>query len=130
MIDIDFFKQYNDRFGHVRGDECLKKVAASLTSCASRPRDFLARFGGEEFVFVLPDTDAAGAARIAQKCREAITAADIAHETSTGARLTLSMGVGTTVPAADDDQVAFIDAVDHCLYEAKASGRNAVVAKH
>lgn len=129
MIDIDFFKQYNDRFGHVRGDECLRKVAAALTACASRPRDFLARFGGEEFVLVLPDTDAAGAARIAQKCREAIAAAEIAHETATGAWLTLSLGVGTVVPTTEDGQVAFIEAVDQCLYDAKASGRNAVVVK-
>ena len=66
VIDIDFFKQYNDRNGHVRGDDCLKKVAASLAAGATRPRDFLARYGGEEFVLVLPDTDAAGAARIAE----------------------------------------------------------------
>jgi diguanylate cyclase (GGDEF)-like protein/PAS domain S-box-containing protein len=129
MIDIDLFKQYNDRYGHVRGDECLKTVAAALTSAANRPRDFLARYGGEEFVLVLPDTDAAGAARIAEKCREAIAAAEIAHETSAGGRLTLSMGVGTIVPTAEDAQVALIEAVDHCLYEAKASGRNAVVVK-
>jgi len=129
MIDIDHFKQYNDRFGHVRGDDCLKKVATSLQSAVHRPRDFLARYGGEEFVLVLPETDAAGASRIAQKCREVIAAAEIAHETSTGARLTLSLGVGTIVPTGDEGPLAFIDAVDRCLYEAKASGRNAVVVK-
>jgi diguanylate cyclase (GGDEF)-like protein/PAS domain S-box-containing protein len=129
MIDIDHFKQYNDRYGHIRGDECLKKVAAALTGCAARPRDFVARFGGEEFVMVLPDTDAAGAKRIAEKCGESLVAANIPHETSTGGRLTLSMGVGTIIPTADDVEVAFIEAVDHCLYEAKAAGRNTIVVK-
>jgi len=128
MIDIDLFKQYNDRYGHVGGDDCLKKVAASLT-VATRPRDFLARYGGEEFVLVLPETDTAGAERIAAKCREAISAADIAHETAAGGRLTLSMGVGTIVPAAEDVYVSFIEAVDQCLYQAKANGRDAVVVK-
>ena len=80
MIDIDHFKQYNDRYGHVRGDECLKKVATTLATAANRPRDFLARYGGEEFVIVLPETDPAGAARIATTCREAITIANIPHE--------------------------------------------------
>ena len=129
MIDIDHFKQYNDRYGHVRGDECLRKVAAALKESVNRPRDFVARYGGEEFVLVLPDTDAAGAGCIAEKCRADIAAANIEHETTAGRRLTLSMGVGTVVPTADDVPVAFIDAVDHCLYEAKASGRNAVVIK-
>jgi diguanylate cyclase (GGDEF)-like protein/PAS domain S-box-containing protein len=129
MIDLDHFKQYNDRYGHVRGDECLKKVAATLATAAHRPRDFLARYGGEEFVLVLPETDAEGAARIAATCREAIATANIAHEASLAGRVTLSMGVGTTVPAPDDDPVAFIEAVDQCLYQAKANGRNTVVAR-
>lgn len=129
LVDIDHFKQYNDRYGHVRGDECLKKVAAALSGCSSRPRDFVARFGGEEFVVVLPETDAGGAKRIADKCAERLATANIPHETATGGRLTLSMGVGTIVPTSDDVEVAFIEAVDHCLYEAKAAGRNTIVVK-
>jgi len=127
MIDLDFFKQYNDRYGHVRGDDCLKQVAVSLATAATRPRDFLSRYGGEEFVLVLPETDAAGAARIAEKCRAAIAAADIAHETATGGRVTLSMGVGTIVPTVNDVPVAFVEEVDRCLYRAKEGGRNTVV---
>jgi diguanylate cyclase (GGDEF)-like protein len=129
MIDIDRFKQYNDRYGHVRGDECLKKVAATLGGAIRRPRDLLARYGGEEFVIVLPETDAAGAARIAAACREAIAGANIAHEAGVDGRVTLSMGVGTIVPAPEDQPLAFLEAVDQCLYQAKANGRNAVVVR-
>ena len=127
MIDIDRFKQYNDRYGHVRGDECLRQVAALLSREASRPRDFLARYGGEEFVIVLPDTDAAGAAHVAEKCREAIRAEGLPHETSASGLVTVSVGVGTVVPTGEDAQVTFIDRVDRALYEAKAGGRDRVV---
>lgn len=128
MIDIDFFKQYNDRYGHVRGDECLQRVAQTLRKNATRPRDFLARYGGEEFVLVLPDTDAGGAARVAARCREAIATEAIAHETSMVApHVTVSIGVGTTVPAADDDVMRFVEEVDRRLYSAKQRGRNMVV---
>jgi diguanylate cyclase (GGDEF)-like protein/PAS domain S-box-containing protein len=129
MIDIDRFKQYNDRYGHVRGDECLKRVAAALSSCTSKPRDFIARYGGEEFVFVLPETDAAGAMRIAERCRAAIASANIAHETGVDGKLTLSLGVGTVVPRETGGQTAFLDAVDQCMYEAKSAGRNTIKAR-
>jgi diguanylate cyclase (GGDEF)-like protein/PAS domain S-box-containing protein len=129
MIDIDWFKQYNDRYGHIRGDECLKRVAAALSSCTSKPRDLIARYGGEEFVLVLPDTDAAGATRIAERCRAAIAAANIAHELGEDGRLTLSLGVGTVVPRELGGQLAFLEAVDRNMYEAKAAGRNQIVVK-
>ncbi|MEO8845014.1 MAG: diguanylate cyclase [Kofleriaceae bacterium] len=129
MIDIDFFKQYNDRYGHVRGDDCLKRIAETLGAGASRPRDFLARYGGEEFVLVLPDTDAKGAEHIAARCREAVASQAIAHEASTIApHVTISIGVGTVVPAAEGDPVEFIEAVDKRLYRAKQTGRNRLVA--
>ena len=128
MIDIDFFKQYNDHYGHVGGDDCLKRVANALRSGATRPRDFLARFGGEEFVIVLPETDEKGAAQVAARCREALAEERIPHERSTVApTVTVSIGVGTIVPSAEDSAVSFVEEVDRRLYRAKQRGRNCVV---
>lgn len=72
MLDIDYFKQYNDYYGHLQGDECLKRVSQTLAECASRAKDFVARFGGEEFMLVLPESDADAAAAVAERCRKAI----------------------------------------------------------
>ncbi len=128
MIDIDFFKQYNDHYGHVRGDECLRKVAQSLRTGATRPRDVLARYGGEEFALVLPETDGKGAAYVVERCREALAAERILHlKSSVAPMVTVSVGVGTIVPTRDDRIVDFIAEVDHGLYRAKQSGRNSVV---
>lgn len=128
MIDIDFFKQYNDRYGHVRGDECLKRVARALSIGATRPRDFLARFGGEEFVLVLPETDDAGAERVAVRCREALSQEAIAHEVSSiGDTVTVSIGVGTIVPSTGGSALDFVEIVDKRLYRAKGQGRNVIV---
>ncbi len=128
MIDIDFFKQYNDRYGHVRGDECLKRVARTLSAGATRPRDVLARYGGEEFVILLPETDDAGAERVAIRCREALAAEKIPHETSSlGNTVTVSIGAGSTVPAQADLAIGFLDEVDRRLYRAKHGGRNSLV---
>jgi diguanylate cyclase (GGDEF)-like protein/PAS domain S-box-containing protein len=130
MIDIDYFKQYNDRYGHVRGDACLQQVAQALRAGASRPRDFLARYGGEEFALVLPETDAAGALHLANRCREAVIAAAIEHAGSTIAPIvTLSLGVGTISPSSDDDPAKFVDAVDRRLYRAKQDGRNMIISR-
>lgn len=128
MIDIDYFKQYNDRYGHIRGDDCLKRVAQKLNAGATRPRDFLARYGGEEFVLVLPETDVKGAEHIAARCRQAVLEEGIPHEASAVApNVTVSIGVGTIVPSPDAQPVQFIEAVDKCLYRAKQGGRNSVV---
>lgn len=130
LIDIDHFKEYNDRYGHVRGDECLQRVAQTLRTGATRPRDFLARFGGEEFVIVLPETDEAGAERVAVRCRDALAHEGIAHKTSSvGPFITVSVGVASIVPKADDELVAFIEEVDRRLYLAKERGRNEIVAR-
>ena len=130
MIDIDFFKQYNDRYGHVQGDACLQQVAQALRAGASRPRDFLARYGGEEFALVVPETDEAGAQHVANRCREAVIAAAIEHAGSSIAPIvTLSLGVGTISPSADDDPAKFIEAVDRRLYRAKQDGRNMIVSR-
>lgn len=123
IIDIDHFKQYNDRYGHVRGDECLKRVALALATGATRPRDFIARYGGEEFVIVLPETDLVGAVRLAEKCRAAVSDAEIPH----GERfVTVSMGVGVVTPG-EEGSTTFVEAVDKCLYRAKQGGRDRIV---
>ncbi len=128
MFDIDFFKQYNDHYGHVRGDDCLKRVAETLRAGAARPRDFVARYGGEEFVLVLPETDETGAAHIAARCREAVLEQSIPHEASkVSPSVTVSVGVGTIVPSLDDEPVQLIETADKCLYRAKQGGRNSLV---
>ena len=129
LIDIDFFKQYNDHYGHVQGDDCLKRVGAALGSAASRPRDLLARYGGEEFVLVLPATDEAAARRVSERCRQAIFKEQIAHAASpVGQLLTVSQGVGSIIPTASDTLIQFIDAIDRRLYQAKQAGRDRSVA--
>ncbi|MGH8160432.1 MAG: GGDEF domain-containing protein [Rhodanobacter sp.] len=129
MLDIDYFKQYNDHYGHLEGDQCLKHVARILGMAATRARDFVARFGGEEFVLVLPETDESAAVKIAERCRELIANERIAHRQSgIGAVLTVSMGVGTTIPAHGDKLLPFVEAVDKRLYQAKQRGRNTIVA--
>jgi diguanylate cyclase (GGDEF)-like protein/PAS domain S-box-containing protein len=128
MLDIDYFKQYNDHYGHIQGDDCLRSVAQSLDSAATRSRDFLARFGGEEFVLVLPETDEESAKKVAERCRSLIFKAQIPHAASQVSQmLTLSLGVGTIIPAHKDTAMAFIDEVDQRLYQAKQKGRNCIV---
>ncbi len=129
LIDIDFFKQYNDHYGHVQGDECLKRVGAALDAVAHRPRDLLARYGGEEFVLVLPATDEAAARSVSERVRQALFKAQIPHAGSAvGQLLTVSQGVGTIIPSASDTLMAFVDAVDRRLYLAKQGGRDGSVA--
>lgn len=129
MIDIDFFKLYNDHYGHIQGDECLRRVARALGSGALRPRDFLARIGGEEVVLVLPDTDGPGAERVAARCRDALLAEHIPHaESQISPLVTVSIGVGTRIPGVEDAALGFIEQVDRALYRAKEAGRDAVMA--
>ena len=128
MIDIDYFKQYNDQYGHIQGDECLKRVGQTLSSAASRARDFFARFGGEEFVLVLPETDEHSAKKIAERCRSIIFKEQIPHGKSQVSHvLTISLGVGTMVPTHKDEAISFIEEVDKRLYQAKQKGRNCIV---
>jgi diguanylate cyclase (GGDEF)-like protein/PAS domain S-box-containing protein len=127
MIDIDYFKPYNDHYGHIQGDDCLKQVGQALSSAATRARDLFARFGGEEFVLVLPETDAASAKIVAERCRNLIFKEQIPHEKSPVSQiLTVSLGVGTIIPTHKDQPLTFIEAVDRLLYQAKQSGRNRV----
>ena len=125
LLDIDFFKQYNDYYGHIKGDDSLKIVARVLSSAATRSRDFFARFGGEEFVLVLPETDAKAAEKVAERCRSLIFKEQIPHEKSTASQiLTVSLGVGTIIPEHNAEPMAFVEAVDKLLYKAKQRGRN------
>lgn len=129
LIDIDYFKQYNDRYGHIQGDECLRRVGQALNSSATRARDLMARFGGEEFALVLPETDAAAARKVAERCRSLIFKEQIAHEASPVSQiLTVSLGVGTIIPGHADEPLAFVEAVDKQLYQAKQGGRNRVMS--
>ncbi|MFG0381965.1 sensor domain-containing diguanylate cyclase [Pseudomonas sp. zbq_18] len=131
LLDIDFFKQFNDHYGHIQGDDCLRRVAEALEAAVVRPRDCVARFGGEEFVLVLPETDAESAKQIAERCRKLVGHLRIPHEQSKVAQLlTLSLGVGTIIPEAHDSPMAFIEAVDRLLYQAKQQGRDRLLQGH
>jgi diguanylate cyclase (GGDEF)-like protein/PAS domain S-box-containing protein len=127
LIDIDFFKQYNDHYGHMQGDDSLKQVAQTLSKAATRARDFFARFGGEEFVMVLPETDAEAAQKVAERCQQLIFKQQIPHQQSEASQiLTISIGSGSTIPAHGDELRQFIDNVDRALYQAKMNGRNRI----
>ncbi len=127
LFDIDFFKQYNDLYGHVRGDQCLTEIAQTLALALNGSRDLVARFGGEEFVVLLPGTEACVALSVAQRCQRLIGRKTIDHAQSPhGKRLTVSIGVGTTVPGDKMGRSAFISAVDLHLYAARNNGRNRI----
>ncbi len=128
MLDVDYFKQYNDHYGHIQGDECLKRVGRVLASAGTRPRDFFARYGGEEFVMILPETNAQSAQVLAERCRSLIFKEQIRHEKSAVSHvLTISLGVGTIIPAQQSEPTDFILHVDRQLYRAKKNGRNRIV---
>lgn len=126
ICDIDYFKGYNDTFGHQAGDRCLRIVAQLLQESLRRGGDFCARYGGEEFVVVLPNTDLAGAARVGEKIREAVAALGLQHPVSPLGSLTISVGVAIDAPDAAGDHEALIRRADEALYRAKALGRNRV----
>jgi diguanylate cyclase (GGDEF)-like protein len=127
LIDIDFFKQLNDRDGHMRGDECLIAVARSLASTLARPADLLARYGGEEFIAMLPGTDGTGAQKVATRMQESIGQLHIMHETEAGPFLSISIGIATHAPEDDYTEQSLIKAADIALYKAKSLGRNRFV---
>lgn len=128
MVDIDFFKSYNDYYGHLQGDECLKRIARVLGEAAGS-NALLSRFGGEEFMLVLAETDADEAVRVAERCRALIADEAIPHLRSPhGQRVTASFGVGTVAPNEGVDLTAFINLTDAQLYQAKEQGRNRISA--
>jgi len=127
MIDVDYFKAYNDNYGHTQGDDCLAAVARVLERCIKRPGDFLSRFGGEEFVIMLPETDQRGVLYVAERCRTEINTGRMPHDYSDIAtHLTVSIGYATCQPEQGRSINDFIEMVDSCLYEAKRQGRNRV----
>ncbi len=125
-VDADFFKDFNDRYGHGKGDEVLRAIASALNASIRRPRDIAARHGGEEFVVVLPETDLAGAQTIAENIRQAVVAMDRVHEASPYGIVTVSIGVASARPAGSGTGVPLLEAADRALYQAKADGRNCV----
>lgn len=127
MLDIDFFKGYNDTYGHQAGDKCLQQVANLLNSSLKRPRDLVARYGGEEFVVVLPGTNTEGAVLLAKSLRAKMEALKIAHSSSNVSKyISISLGVATTTPALNSKPEDLIYAADQALYQAKYSGRNKI----
>jgi two-component system chemotaxis family response regulator WspR len=127
MCDVDCFKAYNDTFGHLAGDLCLKKFAAILTAQLKRPADVAARYGGEEFAIVLPDTDLAGAQLLAESCRAQLEHLAIDNPGAAGGIVTMSIGVASVVPSKESSPEALIGAADEAVYTAKRDGRNRVV---
>lgn len=127
IMDVDFFKQFNDRYGHVAGDNCLKKLAATLSSFEQRPGDLAVRYGGEEFVLVLGDTSLEAATRIANNLCKMISELNIVHEGSEiSSVVTASLGVATLVPEQGLAENILMPLADQALYKAKKNGRNTV----
>jgi diguanylate cyclase (GGDEF)-like protein len=125
MIDVDHFKRYNDRYGHLAGDECLKTIAQAIQRGLRRSGDVAARYGGEEFVVLLPDTDLAGAREVADKIHTNLASHGLRHEASPLGVVTISIGAYAAVPEqADDPDRAFGARADAALYRAKEAGRN------
>jgi diguanylate cyclase (GGDEF)-like protein len=128
ILDVDYFKPYNDTYGHARGDECLRAVAQAIAGAVHRGGDVVARYGGEELALVLPDTDAQGCVALLRRALEAVRALRIEHPKSAcGPHVSVSGGAVTTLAAADDGAADAVRAADELLYEAKESGRNRVV---
>lgn len=130
LIDVDFFKPFNDTYGHVAGDAALQQVATALASCLARSEDAFARYGGEEFVAILPDTDLRGALTIAERMRAAVFDLGIAHSGSLLGRLTISLGVAYQIPARGSSSQTLVETADAALYDAKRGGRNRVAAEN
>jgi diguanylate cyclase (GGDEF)-like protein len=129
MVDIDHFKEYNDHYGHPAGDLCLVEVAQTMHHALSRPGDVVARIGGEEFAFLLPQTDLSGAIAVAEQVRERVLTLNLAHDASPVAgHVTLSFGVASSELASVASPAELIRTADIALYEAKRRGRNQIVA--
>ncbi|CAK0758257.1 two-component system, chemotaxis family, response regulator WspR [Azospirillaceae bacterium] len=127
LIDIDDFKKFNDLYGHVAGDECLKMVAQTIASQARRGGDLVARYGGEEFVALLTETATPEAVLVAENIRQAVASLNISHKNSSAIPfVTISLGVASLIPTPNDDLETLINMADHLLYQAKKSGRNRV----
>ncbi|WP_196139687.1 diguanylate cyclase [Aliikangiella sp. G2MR2-5] len=129
FIDIDKFKEFNDNYGHQAGDKCLLEIAQALAHGAARASDLVGRYGGEEFIGILPETDIEGARELAEKLRKLVTNLNIAHKYSDVApHVTISLGVASCIPSVETSATDLLEASDRALYEAKTSGRNKVIA--
>lgn len=129
LLDVDYFKSFNDTYGHVAGDACLRQVAQAILRCFKRPGDLVVRYGGEEFALVMPATDQEGALRLCESACEAIRALNVPHQESTLGCVTASVGLFTTTPRSDDaDSQSALSSADALLYRAKSEGRNRVAA--
>ena len=127
MADVDYFKAYNDHYGHGAGDECLRAVARTLSSSLTRPADMMARYGGEEFVAIMPETDASGAKLLALRWRDNVAALALPHAHSGAAdHVTASVGYACQTPSTEQSPQALLDMADKMLYQAKQRGRNQV----
>lgn len=133
MCDVDFFKSYNDTYGHQAGDVCLHQVAQALQNCIKRPGDVVARYGGEEFAVILPHTQLDGAVRVAEAIQREVKALKIVHfkpntemnpQLRHNSYVTLSLGIASIVPNRRSSPEQLIQAADDALYDAKASGRD------
>lgn len=128
ICDVDFFKIYNDTYGHQVGDDCLRQVAAAIRQAVKRPADLVARYGGEEFVVVLPSTPITGAVHVAEAIRENVKALEIPHKNSSVSWcVTISLGVAGIVPTPGTLPAILIAAADAALYQAKSSGRDRAI---
>ena len=124
MIDIDYFKKFNDFYGHLEGDQCLIKVATALKEGVYRSTDVLARYGGEEFSVILPQTNEERALEVADRLCACVRLLNKEHAGSNYGIVTISVGVAAMVPRHDQDYKALIKQADEALYEAKKNGRN------
>jgi diguanylate cyclase (GGDEF)-like protein len=127
FIDIDFFKSYNDSHGHGAGDDCIAAVGRAIDQSLQRPADVAARYGGDEFVVLLPDTDLDGALDVARRIEAAIRALGLSHARSRFGRITLSIGVAQQVPEPNHRPQEMLQRADRALYAAKQAGRNRIM---
>jgi len=128
MIDVDYFKLFNDHYGHVEGDDCLRRIGEVIAAAALEASYLAARYGGEEFALLLPGTDRQAAIKIAAGLRRAVENLAIAHTMTPCRRVTVSIGVAALAPRRDASAQMLIEAADQALYAAKRRGRNTVVA--
>lgn len=127
LLDVDFFKRYNDHYGHVRGDSCLKQIAEAALDVVCRPADLVARFGGEEFAIILPNTSTDGAHGVAEEVRVMVERRMLDHIGNPSGVVTVSIGCSTIIPQRGVPSLRLIEAADQALYTAKHNGRNCVV---
>ena len=127
LADIDYFKLYNDTYGHLAGDDCLRQVAQTVNETLKRPADLVARYGGEEFAIILPNTTLTGSLQVAEQIRQAIYNLQLPHKVSPGNTvITLSLGVSSLIPPIDEEPQILIQKADRALYKAKSQGKNLV----